>query len=619
MNIDLTNEGLAQGGLVALLALAVVIAWARLLSRQWRGPARSHGWRLALLLALQPLCALLLYRTLVPPPVAVRSGTLTVLTAGASRVQLATSEQGEVLVALPEVPVFGDAEAVPDLATALRRHPGTARIHVVGAGLDARDLTAVEGFPLVFDPAPLPTGVTGLWLPDEVAAGDVFTVSGRVNGVEGGSVELIDPAGQRVDDTGLEEDGAFTLDATVRAPGIATFALRVRDAAGEPVETLDVPLSIADAPAPRVLLMAGAPNPELRALRRWAEDAGMALHAQLAVGGGVQLGDPPSPMDAETLRGFDLVVLDERAWASLGETRRTSLLAAVREGLGVLLRATGPLSRQTREQLAALGLPVSAGTGTVALALPHSEGLDEATLRARLGNGSEDAPLDVELAAAPPPRLLRRDLRIGTDAAVPVSGIAGSPWLYWRAEGRGRIGITTLVDSYRLPLSGRGDLHGELWSTAFATVARAAGMPPRFEADPREGVRTRICAVADDAMAVAPDGTATPLLIDPLAGPGRCAGYWPRTPGWHRLRQGADSWPFFVRAAGAAPGLRAAERRDRTLQRVGDVVLPPAATRDTGATAARRGASWPWFLAWVASIAALWGLERWRRGIRMTG
>ncbi|WP_407351055.1 carboxypeptidase regulatory-like domain-containing protein [Luteimonas sp. R10] len=597
--------------LAGLLGLAVVLGWTRLLLRQWRAPAgaRSRTWRLVLLLALQPLCALLLYRTLVPPALPTRAGEMTVLTAGATRAQLDASAQGEVLVALPEAPRLRGAGRVPDLATALRRHPGTARVRVLGAGLEARDRDALGGIALEFEPSPLPAGLVALWAPERVAAGGAFRVAGRVHGVDGGSVELLDPAGRRVDAATLADDGGFAVVGSARAPGTVRFALRVRDGERDTVEEVAVPLWVAAEPAPRVLLLAGAPNPEFKHLRRWAADAGMALHAQVAVGGGVVLGDAPVAMNAESLREFDLVVLDERAWATLGEARRAALAAAVRDGLAILLRITGPLPGTTRRQLRTFGFEVSAGAATAAVAMPPAIE-DETMLLARLGPGTADAPVEAALASEAPPEPSRRDLRIAAaDAATGVASAAD--WLHWRAEGRGRIALATLVDSYRLVLSGRDDLHAELWSAAFAAATRPrATTEPEFAAGIRAGERTAICGVPAQASVRAPDGTSTRLLPDPAAG--GCAGYWPRLPGWHVLLQGDEARPFHVRSRDAAPGLRAHALRGATLRHVGTAPRRP----DAGATAGppRRGASWPWFIGWLAAVAASWWLERSRLG-----
>ncbi|MGO4780014.1 hypothetical protein AB4084_31535, partial [Lysobacter sp. 2RAB21] len=121
------------------------------------------------------------------------------------------------------------------------------------------------------------------------------------------------------------------------------------------IEQVDVPVAIEARPAPKLLLLAGAPGPELKYLRRWAADAGLKPHTQISVGAGLQLGDAPLSLNAATLAGFDLLVLDERAWESLGETQRNAVIAAARGGLGVLLRVGGPLSPRTRAQLRELG------------------------------------------------------------------------------------------------------------------------------------------------------------------------------------------------------------------------------------------------------------------------
>ena len=90
--------------LAVLLALAVVLAWVRLLFWQRRVPvaSRSRGWRLAALWLLQPLCAALLYFTLLPPTLPTEAGTLVVATAGSTRIGMQVA--GDRLIALPEAP-----------------------------------------------------------------------------------------------------------------------------------------------------------------------------------------------------------------------------------------------------------------------------------------------------------------------------------------------------------------------------------------------------------------------------------------------------------------------------------------------------------------------------------
>lgn len=600
--------------LAALLGLAVLLAWAGLILRQSRASKneRARSWRLLLLLIAQPVAAVLLYLSLLPPTLPSEAGTMLVATAGARGFGDQTA--GDVHAVLPEAANGMAGERVPDLATALRRHPGTRRLRVIGAGLEARDLDAARGLAIEFQPAPLPRGLSGLWLLRRIAAGDDFAVHAQATGLAGGSAELLDPAGQRVDRVALDAGGAFALNGTARGAGLSNFTLRLFDPRRKAVQDIDLPLQTVDATAPRILILAGAPSPELKYLRRWAVDSGARLQTQISVGGGLQLGDAPIAINASSLAGYDLAVLDERSWDGLGAAQRGALIEAVRGGLGLILRVTGPLSEGTRAQWRALGLNADAGRDATNVKLALDSGADEDAIRARIGPGTADAPRARDEALPETPVLSRRVLRLESPQMQTLlrdgNGVALTAW---REQGRGRIALWTLTDSFRLALGGRGDLHARIWNDALAVVARAQpDNAPQIEAEARPHQRMSLCGLSSGARVVAPDGRELPLLIDPATGTLRCAGYWPRLPGWHRLQQGERVWPFAVRASDEAPGLRASALRERTLA----LAAQPVSTSNAIAVDpnAQRGASWPWLLAWLSLAAALWWFERSRLG-----
>ncbi|KRD39682.1 hypothetical protein ASE35_04945 [Lysobacter sp. Root916] len=600
--------------LAALLALAVLAAWTGLVLRQARAPAGggARGWRLGLLLIAQPLGAILLYLALLPPRLPGEAGTMVVATQGIA--DFAEGVAGDVRVVLPEAPATLEGERVPDLATALRRHPGTRRLRVIGAGLEARDLDAASGLAIEFRPLPLPRGLTGLWLPRRIAAGDDFVVHARAHGLAGGSAELLDPAGQRVDRVAVDANGALALSGSARGAGLAPFRLRLLDAQRKVVQDVELPLSVAAQTAPRILILAGAPSPELKYLRRWALDSGADLHTQISVGGGLQLGDAPIALNATGLANFDLAVLDDRSWEGLGAAQRAALIEAMRNGLGVVLRATGPLSESTRAQWRALGFNVDAGREAATAKLALDGGADEDAIRARLGPGSADAPRARDEAVPETPVLSRRVLRLESPRTQTLLRDAGGVALaVWREQGRGRVALWTLTDSFRLALAGRGDLHARLWNDLLAKVARAqSGGAPDIDTEARPHRRMRLCGLSAGARVSAPDGSELVLPIDPASGAARCAAYWPRLPGWHTLRQGDRAWPFAVRSADEAPGLRAAALQAETLA----LAAQPSSRTDVADVAANthRSASWPWFLAWLLFSAALWWFERSRLG-----
>lgn len=178
----------------AILAFSVVLGWVRLLLWQRRAPAssRTRGWRLAALLALQPIAGLLLFSTLFPPASAGKAtGTLVIATAGAPR--FVTTGAGERLIALPEASGVVGAEHLPDLGTAVRRYPDAGALRIVGSGLEPRDQEANAGLAVRFEPARAPSGLIALQPPGPIAAGARFAVTARAGDLADGSAELLDP------------------------------------------------------------------------------------------------------------------------------------------------------------------------------------------------------------------------------------------------------------------------------------------------------------------------------------------------------------------------------------------------------------------------------------------
>lgn len=585
--------------LIALFAIVLALAWARLGWWWAKAPAeaRSAG-RMALLVALQPLWLALLWWTLRPPSLPVAGGSVTILTRDWQRAPGGDSSRA---IALPEANVGPGAERAPDLASALRRFPEVRRIVVRGEGLGPRDRAAAAGLTVDFRSAPITPGLVRIDPPPPAAPGAGFRVSGQASGPSG-AVELLDPADRRVDAAAIGPDGTFSLSGTARLAGTALFTLRLRDAGGELVDRAAVPVRTIAAPETRLLLI-GAPGPEIKYLRRWASDAGMKVSARLGTGGGVVLGDT-TVLDAGTLARTDVAILDDRAWAGLSPGERAALAGAVRGGMGLLLRVTGPVPADVAGDWRPLGFGL-AGGATVPLTLPK-EAIDLTALAARRGPGSDDAPAATNAGQNDAPPLTRANVGMSAPDSVPL--VAALPMLgRWRAVGLGRAGVWTLTDSFALALGGQGERYNDLWSAATGALARGAGRPePRIDVDAGVGNRMALCDLPTGARVLGPDGRVTALLPDPAAG--GCAGFWPRAAGWHDLRAAGQSVPFYVWPADQLRGVRASVAGAATRALAG-----PATGEDARAGSAP-GPAWPWFLGWLAVSALLWWFERSRVG-----
>ncbi len=561
-----------------LLAIAVVAGSLR----AWRLPRRRVH------LALQALAAIALYACLFPPATreAFRAGELVVLAPGITAAQRADLDPAAARVALPGVRADAAGERVPDLGTALRRHPDLRRLRVVGGGLPARDRDAARGLVVRFDAAPLPPGLVELERPDRLLAGHAWQLAGRVEGWPGARVELRDPAGAVAATSATDADGRFTLAAQAGSAGTADFALRVLAADGHLVEEVPLPIAVTRGKALRLLVLAGAPDPDLKYLRRWAIDAGAALDSRIGLSDGIAQVQGRPMVDAAALGRVDVAILDERSWAALDGPARATLRTAVRNGLGLLLRVTGPVSPAVAGDWRAWGFSLEAAAPGEALPvrLDRAVGLDHAGLPFTAW------PLQVRVMDAAP--LLRVD--------------DGTPAALWRAEGRGRIGLWWLADSWRLVLAGQKARHATLWAQTLSTLARPVGNAlPVLPVEARVDQRALLCGLGGTPAIEDPAGRQAPLVVEGGrdAMPG-CAAWWPAEPGWHVLVTADGRWPIAVRGAAEAPGLLQAADRAATM------VLAGGAGHGARASRPHPLPRWPFFLAWLAAAAALWWLER---------
>ena len=545
--------------------------------------ARPRRWRTGLLLLGQLLSAALLFLLLRTPAPGDAVHTLHVLTAHAPEQVVPVAVSGEHWLRLPEAPPRPGIAVAPDLASALRRHPGVRHLHVIGDGLEARDREAASAMRITFDAAPLATGISDWWAPQFVHAGDMIHMQGRTHRADGMQVELLDPAGLRVDQQALQRDGLFSLQTRARSPALADYRLRLRRADGSLIGNTRVPVQVLPATATRLLLRAGGPDPDLKFLRRWAADNGASLRAAIDLGGGMQAGDTVA-LDARTLADTDVLILDDRSWNGLGRAQRATVLAAVGNGMGLLLRASAPLADGDT-----LGLQVRA---------------------AQLAPTFRLAAIDAPEGGLPV--LARPQLRIDNPLGhTLMRDDRSTPLVAWRTHGRGRIAAWLPTDTFRLALVGHADIHARLWADAINAVMRPrAPAPKELPLQVHAGERTLFCDLDETARVIAP-GTAGALrlAIDPSSSPRRCAAFWPQRAGWHRLLDANTDAAFLVRPNDADPVLRAA-RTQRATRALADRATTSVETHAQAQALPR----WSLFLLWLAVSGGLWWFERSRHG-----
>ncbi len=596
-------------GLGAAVAVVRALLEGRGARRDEHGAARGvRDWAVW----LQVPAAVLLYFVLFPPASRLRADALTVVTAGATRAELRAAPQDQLVVALAGAPVPPGSAVAADLATALRAHPGVSRLTVIGGGLSARDRPAAARLAAVEFAAAPESGLVRLQFPTSVPLGREWQLSGHA-AARVRRAELRDPAGVLVDAATVDAAGDFTVAASARGVGPVKFQLRLLDEAHALVDTVSVPVVVTGGETLRLIVRAGPINPEIKYFRRWAEDTGLATSLSAALTEGIVQNDGDARLDASSLEAADVVLIDARGWAALTASDKAALSDAVEHGLGLLLRADAPLAPETAADWAAMGFKLRPTATPRSVTLDRYLGLHDRTAFTM-------APVDVNAPGS----------------SIAVSADDATPLLWWLPQGAGRIGLSRLVDSYRLVLLGDSERYGNLWASTLEQLSRPHPAPPP---GPRMlGVawvfeRVVLCGLGAAAR-VLPSAEGADVALDVDAH--GCAGYWPATAGWQTLQSDGAAWPFYVRAADDGASWHASLDRQATL----DLVTPSAAAGASGTSTRAPGAPtsalgtpatgpapsaepapsapmsrWPWFFAWLALTAAIWWRER--RGFRL--
>jgi hypothetical protein len=577
----------------ALAALAL-LASARLL---WRRPPR---WPARVL--LQGLAMLLLWRLLCPPALPLlEAGRIDVLGAG-WRQALSSQGAGELnpaaaVRALPEAerPLPAGVRAVPDLGTALRES-GSAQLRLIGEGLAARDRDAARGRLAEWLPAPLPPGLVELQAPAQVDLGAEWTLRGRWRGPPPTRLELraADSVlasfefaiADAIDASTQAQD--FSLSLPARAAGLLDLELVAVEADTQPTALLSLPVTVS-APEPlRIGLLATAPSAELRALRRWAVDAGHALDSRILLAPGRVLGGARPGFDAATLQALDLLIVDERAWGSLGSQARAEVQTEVERGLGLLLRLGAVPNAAQRALLAEQGFALASHQGPRERQLP---GIDGSLLA---------LPVDV----------------VAEQAAVLLRDAEDEPLGRWRPRGLGRVGLLWLTDSQALPGRGEASAHARLWASIASQLARPRAPQPQPEqahsAVPALGWQSQrlwLCGLqpGESALRIAPSGHQQALAPADAQG---CSAVWPRESGRHLLQSTQARTPLQVLQPDALPALAAGQRAQAT-----NDMLRQALSPTDSALRTVPGPAWPWLPPLLLVLAALWWLERPQRQV----
>lgn len=525
---------------------------------------------------------------------------------------------------------------VPDLGWVLRRHPRLEELIVVGQGLEAWQFSGYRGLVIRVPSTPLASDSSVRWSAIDwsrrIELGSALVVRGqvRMKGASGRDptvgIELVDPAGE-VRAVPADAEGFFRVAMRPAVPGRHLYTLRAGVSGAPSLEEI-VDVVVEPPRPPDVVWLEASPGFESRHVEAWLGDlgGGLALRSEMAPGIArvVERGlaaPAAGRLAAASLADLDLLVVDVRTLGVLSPRERRAIEAAVRDGLGVLVRVEEEVEHLPGNTPWLAGIEIEtepAGGGEA----PSPAEAELWQVHLTLPDTAEDSP--------PPLDLPRRDLTVAGAAECRLEDRAGRCLAAGRRLGRGSVTVTLVERTYRWRLAGDEAAHRIYWSLLLGQTARPRRAVPSIEVPagplsvdhPLEVVLWSAAAeptLGSNGAMDAEDAEAEPLQVALRQNPGlpqRWTGtVWPRREGWQCLSGGDEGTPpacFYARGTLAWPGLAEARQGAATARRA--VLGDPRPAVDGGAHAVWRPLPrWIFFALLLAAVAAVWSSGTTRR------
>ena len=590
--------------IAAALMLSVVFlgsvfaAWQRL-----GGDSRVRWASVAVLNAT----ACLAIFALLAPPVLLRpaSDSVILLTEGAPSAPVA----GANAYVAPGAGDYGRGPGyLLDAGQLPLREPALGTLTIMGHGLETMQWQRFpDDLAIRFDPPSLSGLVAASW-PHSLLQGEPLIVTGRYledPSANATTIEMLDPAGVVVAVHDLLSGDAFESITHPKAAGLLEYRLRVLGNDAE-LHSEPVPVYVRSGERPVLYVLQSAPSFETRQLRNWAGDSGATVVTDTAVTQGRELRQlvnadqlADKGLSPALLGITGLALVDGRAWVGLDAGRRAWFETAVREGMGLLILADGDLAEYLDDN----------DTLLQGFSLAERE-------------RDQDGYVPVWESAESQQRLPLLGLElVHRDGAALTRIESGEVIEAYRNVGLGRVAVSVLRERHRWLTSGDEATYTAYWARLMGRLGRPALLPyllpPADDTWSRPQLRSRLCAMAGDTevtFEVAPLQGEPTLELRSAApgfgGPRRCTEFWPRQPGWHRVRLHAGERLsedyYYVFAGHQWQTHWRYSRQQATLRRASTIAADEAAMTRTARVDI--DPLWPW-LVFMLSAGLLW-LER---------
>ena len=399
---------------------------------------------------------------------------------------------------------------------------------VLGDGIEPYDFYLFDSIPTTYIPNAAPTGVTQLNYTEQLVLGEELKVSGSYSQpIEKSFLVLQDSRNNGLDSIQItvDKNADFNLKTRPKLAGVYVYQLAVKDSAGVVLETNSIPIEVMRKEPLRVLILNTFPTFETKYLKNFLAESGheVIVRSQLTKGKYKfeYFNTPTRPIyqfTKETLKNFDIVIVDAETYTGLGNTIRKRFETSIEEqGLGLFIqpsdflfnsRSSDAYFKFRRDRMNTVKLPVYAAE-------------------------TEKYPYQFN------EQLLVEPIHLGGTSKLAA----------YRQIGNGKIAITTILNSYQFLLNGKSEVYHGIWTTILDKIAKKKGQAVSWQSNtkfPRidEPFHFEIRTNLEEFGIINEDSISVSLVQNALLPSHYSGTVYPKKTGWNSIQVENDSTNF---------------------------------------------------------------------------
>jgi hypothetical protein len=437
------------------IIIGCILLLALLLYKEWKRSNRH--WLVARLIATS-MVVLALVGLIIPieinKTVSHQPELVHIITPGFTNKQLDTVK-GKLVFTDPSLRqgLVKKGTYVPDLAYYLAQNPHIKTIKIYGHGLTHDDLTKLDNKQVVFEAAPLPSGITAIYWPHHVAENEVLPIQGTYNNTSPSAIMLkLEGFGNTLDSISIpgKTETSFSFKYQVRQTGKAVLQI-VALQKSDTLALEKIPVQTTARTPINLIALTATPGFEYKFLKQWLFENQYAIALRSQISRGKFSTDflnrkaiSINQINAALLKSEELLLLDQEAWENLSTPEKNTVMQATSQGMGLII-LVNQIST-TDNFIKSLGLTESTKDKSIVPALETQPLKALATEK------------QLYLSSSPKHQILVSHQK--------------QPIATQQIYGKGKLIATTLTNTYQWMLEGEQKDYATYWSTLINAAAR---------------------------------------------------------------------------------------------------------------------------------------------------